>query len=208
MGADGALVRIYRVARKSDGGKPGWWESLTDAERCAARMRTFEPQVVPGLLQHEDYIREIFRRGLTSSTKIDEQVAERLARQAVLAKDEPATYWAVIDESAIARIRHLPTRIAKAQVEHLLHLMELPHVTVQVLPASAGVHACMTGAFVLFSIPGRNEVCYSESATGEGTLVTDLEAVRTMEVRFDLMRGEALSPGASAQFMRDFMENL
>lgn len=208
LGANGRLVRLFKAAQKASLGKPSWWESFTKAERRAARIRTYEPQAIPGLLQHEDYVRELFELQRISQLEVDDQVVQRLERQSVLTADRPPDYWAVLDEVALKRLCHLPRHIASAQLECLARAVDLPHVTLQVLTVECGLHACMTGGFVLLSLDGRGEVCYEETASGMGHIITDEHAVRRVEGRYDLVRSEALSPRQSAQFIRSTWEKL
>ncbi|WP_436774699.1 helix-turn-helix domain-containing protein [Yinghuangia sp. YIM S09857] len=207
VAADGSLVSIYRAARKASAGKPLWWEGHLQARELATRIRTFETQTIPGMLQTEGYIRELFRQVGKLPHEVDEQVAHRLARQKVLTKANPPQTWAVIDEAALTRLCFLPREVASEQLGHLLAMGELPHITIQVLPFDCGLHACMGGPIVLMSVPGRGEVVYCE-AMSEGSIVTDDQAVIDMECRFDRMRGNALSPRRSAEYLRDLLEKL
>ncbi|MEU8132328.1 DUF5753 domain-containing protein [Streptodolium elevatio] len=177
------------------------------AEERAARMRIFEPQTIPGVFQTEGYIRELFRQVGKLPHEIDAQVTARLARRATLAKLNPPSTWTVLEEGALSRLCQLPSEIAAEQVEHLLAMAELPNVTIEVVPISCGLHACMNGPIVLISIPGRGEVAYCEGM-GSGRLVTDDQAVLDVECRYDLMRAEAHSPRHSVQVLSDLLEML
>ncbi|MGW0659695.1 DUF5753 domain-containing protein [Streptodolium elevatio] len=177
------------------------------AEERAARIRMYEPQTVPGLFQTEGYIRELFRQVRKSPQEIDNQVAERLDRRKVLLKPDPPIVWAVVDETALSRLRHLPHEVAREQLEHLLTIAWMPHVNIEVVPISCGLHACMNGPIVLISIPGRGEVAYCEGM-GSGRLVTDDQAVLDVECRYDPMRAEAHSPRHSVQVLSDLLEML
>jgi transcriptional regulator with XRE-family HTH domain len=83
---------------------PSWFQEWAISEREAKRLRWFEPLVVPGVLQTEDYARAIFRTrfGITSE-EIEEQVAARLKRQEILTRDEPTALWVVLDEYVLRR---------------------------------------------------------------------------------------------------------
>lgn len=86
-------------------------------------------------------------------------------------------------------------------------MADLPHITIEVLPVTSGLHACMSGPVVLMSIPGRGEIAYCE-AMGEGHVIFDDQAILAVECRYDLLRGDALTPHHSAQFLRDLLEKL
>lgn len=207
LGADGSLVSIYLAARRASAGKPLWWEGYIHARELATRIRTFETQTIPGMLQTEGYIRELFRQVGKLPHEVDAQVADRLDRQKVLTKANPPHTWAVNDEAALIRLCFLPREVVIEQLEHLLTMGELPNITIQILPVDCGLHACMGGPIVLMSVPGRGEIAYCE-AMREGSIVSDDQAVVDVECRFDRMRGEALTPRRSAQFLRDLLEKL
>ena len=90
---DGALSRLREEIGDGLGYQPypSWFEDWVASERQAKKLRWFEPMLVPGLLQTEEYARAIFRArfGVTDD-EIDEQVAARLKRQEILERDEPA----------------------------------------------------------------------------------------------------------------------
>ncbi|MDI2126572.1 helix-turn-helix domain-containing protein [Yinghuangia seranimata] len=207
LNARGRLLRLYRMARRATQGLPAWFAGYTKAEEAASRIRTYEPQVVPGLLQVEGYARELFRQVRTPPDEIDDLAATRLLRQEIFTRSKPPDYWAVLDEAALQRLAFVPSPVAVEQLTHLLKVSELANVTVEVLPVDCGLHACMNGGFVLLTVPERGEVAYEEGV-GEGRLIADDQAVDKIERRYDLLRAETLSPRRSAQYMRDVLENL
>ena len=107
-------VRESQLTREAR--QPGWWHSFRDVlpnpyevyiglEAGAASIRNFEPIVVPGLLQTEDYARATFRNGPREldADEVQRRVEVRLARQEILARDDRPRLWAVIDEAVIHR---------------------------------------------------------------------------------------------------------
>src|SRR5216110_3266701 len=80
----------------------GWWHSYGDAvpewfelyiglETAASRLRKYESELVPGLLQTAAYATEVFRAGdpNKSAAEIERGVAVRLGRQALLTRQLP-----------------------------------------------------------------------------------------------------------------------
>jgi len=67
---------------------PGWFETYLGLEHAASVIRTYEPQLVPGLLQTEDYARAIMplRHLHVSRDEIERRVALRMTRQAFLSQ--------------------------------------------------------------------------------------------------------------------------
>ena len=106
--------------------------------------------LVPGLLQTSDYARAVFnaRFGITDE-EIGEQVAARLKRQEILARDEPPALWVILDESVLRR----PVGgryVMREQVGRLIEASRRPHVSVQVISSSVGAHRGLwAGAFII-----------------------------------------------------------
>ncbi|NYI07846.1 helix-turn-helix domain-containing protein [Allostreptomyces psammosilenae] len=104
-------------------------------ETDAGFIRSFACQVMPGLLQTEDYMRAIFTEH-QSPEKTELLVDMRLQRQKILDGPEPTRYWAVIDEAILIRPLVKPTIRAK-QLRHVLDMADRPNVNVQVYPLTA-----------------------------------------------------------------------
>jgi transcriptional regulator with XRE-family HTH domain len=147
---------------------PSWFQVYIGLEQSASRIRTYEVQFVPGLLQTEDYAREVTLLGHpdASPTEIDRRVAVRMTRQGVLAAAEPPQLWAIIDEAALRR--PLGDRaVMRRQLEHLAELTAAPGVTVQIMPFERGGHAAAGGPFSIlrFAEPELPDVVYLEQLT-------------------------------------------
>src|ERR1700678_40256 len=104
------------LALARQAGTPGWWHSYDDIlptwfrtavglEEAATLIRAYEPQVIPGLLQTEGYIRAITAASFPAAASdfTERTVALRLARQQLLHRPEPPRYWVVLDETALRR---------------------------------------------------------------------------------------------------------
>ncbi len=164
-----------------DANKPGWWHSYDDVlpgwfrtfvglEEAATLIRGYEPHWVPGLLQTPDYARASVRTGFPNATdsQVERRVALRLARQEVLTRPDPPRLWMVIDEAALRRpAATTGTAIMRDQLDRLIEATEMPHITVQVLPFTAGLHPAMYGPFRIFRFgePELPDIVYGESLT-------------------------------------------
>ncbi|NUS44128.1 MAG: helix-turn-helix domain-containing protein [Mycobacteriaceae bacterium] len=150
--------------------EPSWFETYIGLEQGASVVRCYENQYIPGLLQTEDYARNIVALG--NKREIPDRVAVRLRRQRILDRPDPPVIWAVIDEVALLRTARLRpggnSRIAREQLEHLLALSERRNVTIQVLPITAGPALSTTGPFTLlrFPVPQLPDIVYVEQLTG------------------------------------------
>lgn len=209
----GASKREELIDLARDARKKGWWQAYGDLpteyttyiglEAETASMRGFAATIVPGLLQTEDYARAVIRAALVISPpgEIERRVEVRVARQALLFRDEPLRLWTILDEAAIRRAIGDPV-VMKSQLKRLLEVAELPNITVQVLPFAAGAHTATSGAFHIleFPRPADPDVVFVENLTGN--LYVEREAdVYRYTVAFDYLRAKALDPDDSRRFL-------
>ncbi|ARF60416.1 MULTISPECIES: helix-turn-helix transcriptional regulator [Streptomyces] len=156
--------------------KPGWWHSYRDAvpdwftayvslESGAKTLRTYEPQYVTGLLQTPDYARAVLRGGLPNGgeEELTRRVELRLRRQNLLEREDAPTLWVVMEEAVLHRAVGSPD-VMREQVERLLEFSELPHVSIDIVPFSAGAHsgACAPFTYFRFEEPELPDIVYSE----------------------------------------------
>ncbi|NUP25000.1 MAG: helix-turn-helix domain-containing protein [Streptomyces sp.] len=214
-----AMAKLYRIDEDKteelfgllrDAEQRGWWEDYEDAlpgeytrflglEAEAIHQRSWEPQIVPGLLQTEDYAREVIlaTRGIARITHsgVRSRVVARLDRQQrVLHRPDACQLSVVLDESALMRRFGEPS-VMREQMEHLLEISLLPHVSVQVLPLDA-LHPVNTGAYIHLKFTEFDDVVYLEQLY-TAHFVDDLERVAGYETAFDHIRTEALDEDES-----------
>jgi transcriptional regulator with XRE-family HTH domain len=171
------IATFITMAREAN--QPGWWNAYSDVlpqwfrayvdlEAVAAQLRTYEGQLVPGLLQTEAYMRAVMRGTQLddSPEELERRVQVRLARQRLLTRDDGPRLWAVVDEAALRR-QVGGRAVMRAQLERLIEVTDLPSVTLQVLPYGAGAHPAMVGAFSILRFPIEElpDVVYLEHLT-------------------------------------------
>ncbi|HEV7897339.1 MAG TPA: helix-turn-helix transcriptional regulator [Planosporangium sp.] len=155
---------------------PAWFELYVGLESAATRLRQYEPELIPGLLQTEAYATEVFRIAHPKMTavEIERGVAVRLGRQALLTRARPPAprLDVVLNEAALRRPVGGPDAMAD-QLRHINKVGELPNVSVRVLPLNTGLHraAMAGGQFVILHFPtsGTNPeppTVYSDGLTG------------------------------------------
>jgi transcriptional regulator with XRE-family HTH domain len=129
---------------------PNDWQTWSDFEDEATTLLHYEPLVLPGLLQTAEYARSIIEATSSELTEsqIDGLVSSRLARQNLLSRKPPVQLHAIIEEAVLSR-PFGDDAARSRQLGHLADTAALPNVTLQVLPANAGMHAGMCGAFVV-----------------------------------------------------------
>ena len=196
--AGGALARLRDEIGEGLGYQayPSWFQEWALNEAQATTLRSFEPLVVPGLLQTRDYARAIFRtRFRITSDEIEERVEARLKRQEVLTRDDPAALWVILDEWVLRR----PVggaHVMLEQVNRLLESARQPHMVIEVIPASTGAHEGMAGAFMIADFDGAPSAGYQEGAV-RGQPVDEPKDVASLDLTWDTLRGEALPRAAS-----------
>lgn len=200
-------------ALRQQASKRGWWATYrlppwlhpyVGLETDAATMRSFESELIPGLLQTEDYARRlhVVASHLAKPEDIDKRVAARARRQTRLTDDEaPLDFAAIVSEAAFRRTLG-DTEIGPAQLARVVELAQRPNVTVHVLPYAAGLHPSMSGSFTVltFATGVALPVGYQEYAVG-GHVVEDQDAVRRLMELWELLRRQTLDPDESLRWL-------
>ncbi|WP_250214517.1 helix-turn-helix domain-containing protein [Acrocarpospora catenulata] len=168
---------LLALARRAN--QPGWWHEYRDVvpdwfqdylglEQDAELIRTYEIQLIPGLLQTEDYARAVIAQGHQGAPReqIERRVALRMRRQQVLVRSRRLKLWALLDEAALRRTVG-GTATMYDQLRHLGEMSRLPNVTVQVSPFSTGGAVGGVGPFTVlrFAETALPDVVYLEQLT-------------------------------------------
>ena len=204
------------LALARDASKPGWWHSYDGVlpswfkvavglEESASLIRAYEPQVVPGLLQTEDYIRALTIANFPSAyaDESERRGALRRARQELLRRPAPPEYWVVMDETVLRR----PVgsrQVMRGQITALIEAADRAAVTIQVIPFAAGWHPALYGMFWDFRFPDQEmpDIVYSESLTGAYYMNKPAETTAYIEA-LDRMCAQAASPDQTITMLRD-----
>jgi hypothetical protein len=213
---DAELESLMDIARGTR--QRGWWQPygsvLTGAyvgfEAAAHRIGSYEAHCVPGLLQTEEYAYSLISaaRDDLSREEIADRVRVRKARQAILTQDEPVEFWSILDEAALLRPVGGPD-VMREQFDHLLAAAELPNVTLQILPLSAGAHPGMEGSFVLlhFSDEMDRDTVYVAMATG-GVFQEKPEELARYTLILERLKDVALPAEESVVFVAKLAKEL
>ncbi|MFD8220381.1 helix-turn-helix domain-containing protein [Streptomyces sp. NPDC059697] len=204
-GAGDLLVSHWKAARL-DAFKDQY-KRFMRLEGTARVMRVFTP-AVPGLLQTEDFAREVLSGGQTTpdgDDLVEEQVAARLGRQYLLRQKPEPDVRIIMDEVALRR----PAARAETWHGQLVHLEDVAawrNVRFQVLPFSEGVHHHMTGSLTLLWQKDGSAVAYKEG-NGCSQLDEDPDDVLRRRLSYDRLRDLALSLSDSLAFIRGVLED-
>lgn len=210
--------QLLALARESTA--KGWWEAYSDdlpeeyadfigLEDEATSIWTWQMECVPGLLQTEDYGRQVnsgYRRlAAIPPSKMERRLQARLLRQKILTRNPPPVLSVVIDESALLRELADPP-VMRAQLQRLEEASQMPNVTVHVLPL-LGPHPMIIGSFTILRFGEARETTLPDVVAiehlasslyfeGETDTFQYLESFRSF--------GEAaLSAAASAELISD-----
>jgi transcriptional regulator with XRE-family HTH domain len=214
----GALMALAKETKAK-----GWWHSYGDViptwldvyislEEAATALSVYQSELVPGLLQTDDYARTLIS---TDNPGVDEQEIERrvqlrIERQALLTRvTDPPGVGVVLNEAVVRR----PVgsqKIMADQLAHLLDIGELPNLAVRVMPFASGMHyGIMSGLFVMLEFPINGMGMPTEPTTiyiegHVGALYLDKpHEVERYEQAFNHIQKASLSEAASKKIIAD-----
>jgi transcriptional regulator with XRE-family HTH domain len=204
-----SLMEMARDSRQQ-----GWWHTFGDIpysvyiglETDAESLRVYEPQLVTGLLQTRAYAEALVQGALpeTSTAEIEKRVQVRMRRQErITAEGTPLRLWVVLDEAALRRVVGSKL-VMREQLEHLIEMSQLPHVTVQVLPFEVGAHPGLNGQYAIleFTDAADSSVVYLEGVTSDLYLEKALD-VQKYAVMYEHLRAQSLNVEQSRQFIAE-----
>jgi len=184
---------------------PNRYQRYMALEAEATVMQKYHVSNVPGPLQTKAYAEEQLRSARpTSEEWLAEQVAARMSRRELLFGEGPPYLRALLDESVLRR----PLRDPDAWREQLSQLADdaqLPHVSIQMVPFSAGLHALLGGSLTLLWLPSGRAVAYEESSL-DGELIEETATVERLKLSYDLLRDTAWTIDESLALIRQAME--
>jgi transcriptional regulator with XRE-family HTH domain len=181
---------------------PEWFRDWQQMETQATSLRWYEPLLIPGLLQTQAYTRAVLRTRVgETDEEIEEMMAARLERQAILERPKPPTLWVVIDEAVLRRPVGGPEVMAE-QVMHLAEAARRPGIVVQVIPAAVGAHEGLRGSFVLMDFAGAQGTAWQDGAV-RGQAIADADGIVAMTVMWDTLKSEALSRSVSLKLIEE-----
>ena len=208
---------LFALAQEAAG--RGWWEtysptlppdyaSLIGLEAEAQAALSWEPLIVPGLLQTGDYAREVTNGYLeridpVPPSETRRRVEARLARQRILTRDNPLRLSVVLDQSVLHR-RFGDRSVMRSQIKRLLDLSERDNISLRILQLD-GRHPIGTGAFVLLQFGEVHDVTYQdvvyiENLTG-GRYVEEEDEVFRYKRAFDRLSDLALDEQKSREIL-------
>ncbi|GAA0471841.1 helix-turn-helix transcriptional regulator [Streptomyces olivaceiscleroticus] len=175
---------------------------LAKLEAESVELGAYNNSVVHGLLQTEEYARALFsmRRPPLSEDELEQRVAARMSRQEIVDSTRPCPVFSFVQDEVTLR-RPVGGRMAmRRQLERMLEVGRLRNVEIQVMPTEREDHAGIDGSFRLLSLKDGTTVGHSEVQLVSG-LISDAKEVRILEMRYGIIRAQALPPQESLAFI-------
>ncbi|MEU2611663.1 DUF5753 domain-containing protein [Micromonospora sp. NPDC007271] len=182
---------------------PDWFRQYLDLEGDASEIRWYQPEVIPGILQIEPYIRAMNATAhpRLSPEDVDRQVAVRLERQAILRQHGGPDVSLILSESALRRsIGDVATM--RSQLLHLAEVGKQANVSLQVFPFDAQTYETASFNFIIlrFGDDAASDVIYVETFT-DADYLDRPDAVRAYTRLWDRLRAAALGPVESRKLI-------
>ncbi|MEU6904761.1 helix-turn-helix transcriptional regulator [Streptomyces coeruleorubidus] len=200
LGAGGALRVLQDDVDQAK--LPAFFQDFASIEVEAVSRLSYDPLLIPGLLQTEAYARALFTAHCPALEEevIDLHTEARVHRQRLLTRTPIVELSFIIGEAALTNPIGGDEVMGK-QLVHLVDRAKLRNVTIQVMPAAYGFHPGLNGGFVVLETAEHRQVGYVESQE-VGTVVTDPIQVSAFSSRYGKLRSQALNPKESVRFLR------
>ncbi|MEU5382114.1 helix-turn-helix transcriptional regulator [Streptomyces sp. NPDC005968] len=201
------MVRLSRQPgwwQRFDGVLPDWCGKLIGLQEAASAIRTYEVQLVPGLLQTPAYTEALVRLAhpLVSQEEIDERLKLRALRQNVLVRQDAPHLWAVLDEAVLRRPMG-GEQVMREQLRYLVKMADLDNVTIQIAPFNRP--GCIAAGFPIthlrFEPLTLPDVVYLEQLRDAEYLDKEEETQHYRSV-LDGLAQAALSPHESIELLQ------
>lgn len=213
-GPDSARAAII-LARWHQAKTRGWWAAFSDLladdafiafEQTATTIRTWQPFIVPGLLQTEDYARAMINAMFPGSKDNVRRVELRIGRRIRFNERTPAPQLHVILDEAVIRRPVGGPEIMRDQLGYLKKIAGRPNITLQIIPFTAGEHVGMLGPRVLLGHEGEHpNVVLVETPAGD-LYPEDERSLRRFDDEWEHLRKAARSPEESVEMLADLLK--
>lgn len=206
LDTDGALSRLFPLL--AEDAYPSWFRPFAEMEAEAVAIQEFEVQVIPGLLQTEEYARAVLKTTWPpiGPDEIERRLDARLERQKILYRDNPPLLSFVLDESVLRRPMG-DNRVMAAQLQRLIEVSGLPHVQLQILAFDRARYAPTDGSFFVLEIPKNDRYVYVDSPAA-ARLTPEPSVVEQFTRGFDAARVHALPVEDSIRLIEGLRSDL
>lgn len=210
------LLALARASRDRS-----WWSTYRDISRPLAQLieyenaayisRHYQDLVVPGLLQTTDYMRTSTHQLAPNmpASQVETVVEIRLRRQELLKRADAPLLFFVLDEAVIRRIVG-GKDMARRQLQQLIEAADMPNITIEVVPFTAGLVPGLQAPFVIheFSDAADDELLYLESPRGDVLSRDDPDEILRYREDFERLRQASAGPQGTIDFLREVIAEL
>ncbi|MFI5677778.1 helix-turn-helix domain-containing protein [Streptomyces cellulosae] len=203
LGAGGLIAAMKEDVRKVR--YPKKVRDLAQMEAKAVELQLYDPLNIHGLLQTPEYARGLLlmRRPAYTEDEVERFIAARVARKAVFERDPAPELSFVLEEWTLRR--PLGGRaVLRRQLQHLLDAGQLRNIELQVMPMDREEHAGLAGGIEVLKFTDGSAVGRSPVVAG-GRPVTELRQLRILELRYGIIRAQALTPRESTAFIEQLL---
>ncbi|MFF6993817.1 helix-turn-helix domain-containing protein [Streptomyces sp. NPDC008313] len=174
---------------------------LAELEERAVDVLLYSNLHIHGLLQTEEYARAMFGvyRPAHSPDVLEAGVAARMARRSIFERT-PMPELSFVQEQVTLQRPVGGTMVLRGQLEHLLEVAKRPNVELQVMPTARWDHPGLNGPIELMRFADGTAIGRSDGAFN-GHPTRDPRQLRVLELRYGIIRAQALSPGESLAFI-------
>ncbi|MFF4112128.1 helix-turn-helix domain-containing protein [Streptomyces sp. NPDC001714] len=203
LGAEGLLSAMKEDVRRVR--YPKKVRDLAQLEARAVELQLYDPLNIHGLLQTPEYARGLLlmRRPAYTGDEVERFIAARVARKAVFERDPAPELSFVLEEWTLRRPLGGRT-VLRQQLEHLLEVAQLRNVELQVMPMDREEHAGLAGGIEVLKSEDGSAVGRSV-AVANGRPVSDAKQLRILELRYGIIRAQALTPRESTAFIEQLL---
>jgi transcriptional regulator with XRE-family HTH domain len=200
LGVGGLISGLKKDVREAR--YPKKVRDLAKLEGEAVEICAYDNSVVNGLLQTEEYLRAVFgsRRPAFSEEEVEQRVAARLARQEIINSARPTPAFSFVHDEAALRRRVGGRMVMRKQLERLLEVGQMRNVEIQVLPMDREDNAGLGGPFHLLRLKEGTTVGHNE-VQRTSRLISEPKEIQILELRYGVIRAQALPPRESLAFI-------
>ncbi|WP_327728309.1 helix-turn-helix transcriptional regulator [Streptomyces sp. NBC_00487] len=204
LGADGKIAAMKRDLAEVR--YPKKVRDLKKLEEEAVELCAYNNSVIQGLLQTEEYVRASFatRRPPFKEDELEQQVAARLARQEIFDGTAPLRVFSFVQCESTLRRPIGGTMVMRRQLERLLEIGQLRNVELQVLPLACEDNAGLAGSFRLLRLRDGSTVGHNEVQL-VSRVITDPKEAQLLDIRYGIIRAQALTPRESTAFIEKML---
>lgn len=203
LGAGGLLAALKEDVAKVR--YPKKVRDLAQMEAKAVELQLYDPLNIHGLLQTPEYARALLlmRRPAYTEAEVEQFIAARLARKAVFERG-PAPEISFVQEEWTLRRPLGGKAVLRRQLEHLMEAAQFRSVELQVMPMDREEHAGLAGGIEVLKFDDGSAVGRSP-AVANGRPVSEPKQLRILELRYGIIRAQALTPRESLAFIEQLL---